>query len=68
MEKLDSLISEHDAVFLLLDTRESRWLPSVIAASKQKVSSCIIHCVYMRIYYVYIITYCIYLSTIWQNI
>ena len=37
VEKLDCLISEHDVVFLLLDTRESRWLPTVIAASKRKV-------------------------------
>ena len=37
VEKLESLISEHDVVFLLLDTRESRWLPTVIAAAKKKV-------------------------------
>ncbi|XP_028401486.1 ubiquitin-like modifier-activating enzyme ATG7 [Dendronephthya gigantea] len=37
VEKLDSLISEHDVVFLLLDTRESRWLPTVIAATKGKI-------------------------------
>ena len=38
VEKLDSLISSHDAIFLLLDTRESRWLPTVMAAAKKKVS------------------------------
>lgn len=32
---LESLIEEHDVVFLLMDTRESRWLPTVIAMSKQ---------------------------------
>jgi ubiquitin-like modifier-activating enzyme ATG7 len=37
VEKLESLIGEHDVVFLLLDTRESRWLPTVIAAAKKKV-------------------------------
>uniref|UniRef100_A0A8C7GJV6 Ubiquitin-like modifier-activating enzyme ATG7 n=1 Tax=Oncorhynchus kisutch TaxID=8019 RepID=A0A8C7GJV6_ONCKI len=32
VEHLEKLISEHDVVFLLMDTRESRWLPTVIAA------------------------------------
>ncbi|XP_060572197.1 ubiquitin-like modifier-activating enzyme ATG7 isoform X2 [Ruditapes philippinarum] len=40
VEKLDSLISSHDAVFLLLDTRESRWLPTVMAAAKKKIVIC----------------------------
>ena len=35
--RLEKLISEHDVVFLLMDTRESRWLPSVIGASQQKI-------------------------------
>ena len=35
--RLENLISEHDVVFLLMDTRESRWLPSVIGASQQKI-------------------------------
>ena len=37
VEKLTRLIEEHDVIFLLMDTRESRWLPAVIAASKGKV-------------------------------
>ena len=37
VEKLERLIEEHDVVFLLMDSRESRWLPSIIAASKNKV-------------------------------
>lgn len=34
---LEQLIDEHDAVFLLMDSRESRWLPTVIGAAKEKV-------------------------------
>uniref|UniRef100_A0A8C1KVL4 Ubiquitin-like modifier-activating enzyme ATG7 n=1 Tax=Cyprinus carpio TaxID=7962 RepID=A0A8C1KVL4_CYPCA len=37
VEQLEKLISEHDVVFLLMDTRESRWLPTVIAASQRKL-------------------------------
>uniref|UniRef100_A0A8C5HAL0 Ubiquitin-like modifier-activating enzyme ATG7 n=1 Tax=Gouania willdenowi TaxID=441366 RepID=A0A8C5HAL0_GOUWI len=37
VEQLEKLIAEHDVVFLLMDTRESRWLPTVLAASKQKL-------------------------------
>ena len=41
---LEKLIDEHDVVFLLMDSRESRWLPSVIAKSKGKVCFiCISH-------------------------
>ncbi|XP_074644713.1 ubiquitin-like modifier-activating enzyme ATG7 isoform X2 [Tubulanus polymorphus] len=34
---LERLIDEHDVVFLLMDTREARWLPTVMGASKQKL-------------------------------
>ena len=37
VQTLDELIQSHDALFLLLDTRESRWLPTVMAAAYQKV-------------------------------
>ena len=37
VEQLEQLIDGHDVIFLLMDTRESRWLPAVIAASKRKV-------------------------------
>ncbi|XP_062056441.1 ubiquitin-like modifier-activating enzyme ATG7 isoform X3 [Lepus europaeus] len=37
VEQLEQLIGNHDVVFLLMDTRESRWLPTVIAASKRKL-------------------------------
>ena len=34
---LEQLFNEHDAVFLLMDSRESRWLPTVMGAAKGKV-------------------------------
>jgi ubiquitin-like modifier-activating enzyme ATG7 len=34
---LEKLFDEHDAVFLLMDSRESRWLPTVLGISKNKV-------------------------------
>jgi ubiquitin-like modifier-activating enzyme ATG7 len=34
---LEELIKTHDVVFMLTDSRESRWLPTVLAAAHNKV-------------------------------
>lgn len=36
-ETLQKLIDEHDAIFLLMDTRESRWLPTVMGKAAGKI-------------------------------
>ncbi|CAK4025078.1 Ubiquitin-like modifier-activating enzyme atg7 [Lecanosticta acicola] len=36
-EQLQRLIKAHDAIFLLMDTREARWLPTVMAKSAGKI-------------------------------
>lgn len=38
IEQLEQLVSEHDVVWLLMDSRESRWLPTVIGGAQRKVS------------------------------
>jgi ubiquitin-like modifier-activating enzyme ATG7 len=35
--QLDALVQEADVIFLLTDTRESRWLPTVMAAAHDKI-------------------------------
>jgi ubiquitin-like modifier-activating enzyme ATG7 len=36
VQALDKLVSDHDIVFLLTDTRESRWLPTVLSLAHNK--------------------------------
>ena len=37
VKQLEDLVTSHDAIFLLMDSRESRWLPTVIASSQNKI-------------------------------
>lgn len=39
IEKLDLLIAKHDVIFLATDSRESRWLPSLIAKTYQTLDT-----------------------------
>lgn len=41
VQRLDELIEQSDCIFLLMDTRESRWLPTLLAQVHNKVSDTI---------------------------
>jgi ubiquitin-like modifier-activating enzyme ATG7 len=36
-DQLQQLVDEHDVIFLLMDTRESRWLPTVMGKASGKI-------------------------------
>ncbi|CAL7942496.1 unnamed protein product [Xylocopa violacea] len=38
LEKLEELVEKCDVVFLLLDSREARWLPTVLSTAKNKIA------------------------------
>lgn len=37
VETLEKLIKDHDVTFLLMDTRESRWLPTLLCYAHSKI-------------------------------
>jgi len=37
LDSIEKLVVEHDVLFLLLDSREARWLPSVLGSLYNKV-------------------------------
>lgn len=38
VNKLEELVNNHDIVFLLLDSREARWLPTLLCVAMNKIA------------------------------
>jgi ubiquitin-like modifier-activating enzyme ATG7 len=38
VQRLDQLIQSHDVIFALTDSREARWLPTVMCSAHDKVA------------------------------
>lgn len=39
VQRLEELVRSHDVIFALTDSREARWLPTVMCAAYDKASS-----------------------------
>lgn len=52
---LEGLFDAHDAVFLLMDSRESRWLPTVLGSAKGKVRTIFTYFIHCLIFVIQIV-------------
>lgn len=48
VKHLENLVKHHDVTFLLLDSREARWLPTLITTFHCKV------CSFLSLYFIYL--------------